>query len=39
VKNKTKTKHNPEKLATQGRQDGEEQNKNTAQSGETSSIG
>jgi hypothetical protein len=28
VKNKTKTKHNPEKLATQGRQDEDKQNDN-----------
>ena len=29
--NKTKTQHNPEKLATQGTQDEGKQNKNTAQ--------
>jgi hypothetical protein len=33
-RNKAKIQHNPEKLASQGRQDGEKQSKNTAQSRE-----
>ena len=37
-KNKTKTQHNLEKLATQGTQDEEKQNKNTAQPRETGNI-
>ena len=38
-RNKTKTQHNPEKLTTQGKHDGEKQNKNTTQSRETGNIG
>ena len=37
-RNKTKTPHNLEKLATQSTQDEEKQNKNTAQPRETGNI-
>jgi hypothetical protein len=37
-KNKTKTQHNLEKLATYGTQDEEKQNKNTTQPRETGNI-
>jgi hypothetical protein len=38
-RNKAKTQHHPEKLAIQGRKDGEKQSKNTTQSRETGNIG
>jgi hypothetical protein len=38
LRNKAKIQHNPEKLTTQGRQDGEKQNKNTTQSRENDNI-
>jgi hypothetical protein len=37
-RNKTKTQHNLEKLATYGTQDEEKQNKNTTQHRETGNI-
>ena len=37
--NKANTQHNPEKLATQGTQDEDKQNKHTTQSRETGNIG